>query len=416
VASRIKIATTACLLASGLFAAGASGAVAFAEPDPGAAPDSSASQPDKTIHHPLRQLLRTLMGQNPSAQPGVAPATPGTSGTGMATDLPPVSVVGDGRGGMPRSSSADSTTNGTDSKQSSDASPQGGAQGTAESGEQSAAGSGGTSQSGSTPTDPQGITPAVVDGQTAATDPTTTLTAAQTPAAAGAEQASLFSSPWFSVTLPSAGSVGALPLVGGAATVPSEVNLSLAPMLLDASTQLASLPQYLPIPDQLKAPIQQLTDVVTGLATAASQLPFALLTVTVNLQPTVGSSVAASTISGGGPFGQGGGVTLPAGPTAQFAPTVTDEGSTIPQVPPNSWISPPETPPTSSAGVDELKNAYRIGYTEYLRTAGTWKVAAVALPGVTGMVVLVGAGGLVGYRQARAVQTVRSSGTARFVT
>jgi hypothetical protein len=42
-------------------------------------------------------------------------------------------------------------------------------------------------------------------------------------------------------------------------------------------------------------------------------------------------------------------------------------------------------------------------------------MAAVAVPGVTGILVLTSAGGLVGYRQARAGHAVRASGTARFI-
>ncbi|MGH3675065.1 MAG: hypothetical protein ACRDU5_04890, partial [Mycobacterium sp.] len=59
--------------------------------------------------------------------------------------------------------------------------------------------------------------------------------------------------------------------------------------------------------------------------------------------------------------------------------------------------------------------SYRIGYTQYLRTAGLPQVAALAVPGVGGILVLTGAGGLLGYRQAKAGHAVRS-GTARFMT
>ena len=57
------------------------------------------------------------------------------------------------------------------------------------------------------------------------------------------------------------------------------------------------------------------------------------------------------------------------------------------------------TPPPSS---------YRIGYTDYLRNAGLSQVAALAVPGLAGMLVLTGAGGLVGYRQAKAGHAVHS--------
>jgi hypothetical protein len=59
-------------------------------------------------------------------------------------------------------------------------------------------------------------------------------------------------------------------------------------------------------------------------------------------------------------------------------------------------------------------SSYRIGYPEYLRTAGLPQVAALAVPGIGGILVLTGAGGLVGYRQAKAGHALRS-GTARFM-
>jgi hypothetical protein len=59
--------------------------------------------------------------------------------------------------------------------------------------------------------------------------------------------------------------------------------------------------------------------------------------------------------------------------------------------------------------------SYRIGYADYLRNAGLSQVAALAVPGVAGILLLTGAGGLVGYRQAKAGRAVHTSATARFV-
>ena len=59
--------------------------------------------------------------------------------------------------------------------------------------------------------------------------------------------------------------------------------------------------------------------------------------------------------------------------------------------------------------------AYRAGYGEYLRGAGISQVAALAVPGLAGILVLTGVGGYVGYRQAKAGQGVRASGIARFM-
>ena len=73
-------------------------------------------------------------------------------------------------------------------------------------------------------------------------------------------------------------------------------------------------------------------------------------------------------------------------------------------------------PPANLGGnVARPASSYRIGYTEYLRSAGLPQVAALAVPGLAGILVLTGAGGLVGYRQAKAGHTVRVGSTARFM-
>ncbi len=79
--------------------------------------------------------------------------------------------------------------------------------------------------------------------------------------------------------------------------------------------------------------------------------------------------------------------------------------------PPAGPIQPPANVGSNAAPA----SGYRIGYTEYLRTAGLPQVAALALPGIAGILVLTGAGGLVGYRQAKAGHAVRAGGTARFM-
>jgi hypothetical protein len=72
-------------------------------------------------------------------------------------------------------------------------------------------------------------------------------------------------------------------------------------------------------------------------------------------------------------------------------------------------------PANAGSNMDVPPASYRIGYTDYLRNAGLSQVAALAVPGVAGMLVLTGAGGLVGYRQAKAGHAVHTNGTARFV-
>jgi len=103
-------------------------------------------------------------------------------------------------------------------------------------------------------------------------------------------------------------------------------------------------------------------------------------------------------------IGGGGG----AGPRTGPAPDV----KSIFASPPAGRSSPPANVGSNAA----VPNAsYRIGYTEYLRTAGLPQVAALAVPGLVGIMVLTGAGGLVGYRQAKAGHAVRVGGSARFM-
>lgn len=71
-------------------------------------------------------------------------------------------------------------------------------------------------------------------------------------------------------------------------------------------------------------------------------------------------------------------------------------------------------PATAGSNVAMPASTYRVGYGEYLRTAGISQIAALAVPGLAGILVLTGAGGLVGYRQAKAGHSVRTRGIARF--
>ncbi|OBC14750.1 hypothetical protein A5784_29435 [Mycobacterium sp. 852013-50091_SCH5140682] len=72
------------------------------------------------------------------------------------------------------------------------------------------------------------------------------------------------------------------------------------------------------------------------------------------------------------------------------------------------------TPPPAGHDHAVVPATYRVGYADYLRTAGTTELAALAVPGTVGIMALTGAGGIVGYRQARAGHTVRTN-VARFV-
>jgi hypothetical protein len=137
-------------------------------------------------------------------------------------------------------------------------------------------------------------------------------------------------------------------------------------------------------------PAPSVIDVVPGVGVAAAELPIPAITLPVIVAPATGLGSG-----GGGP----GAAALPAAPRG-----VTAE--------PPAGREP--LPANVGSNVAVPGASYRIGYTNYLRNAELSQVAALAVPGVAGMLVLTGAGGLVGYRQAKAGHAVHTNGTARF--
>jgi hypothetical protein len=149
------------------------------------------------------------------------------------------------------------------------------------------------------------------------------------------------------------------------------------------------------VPDMQLPPASEpsVIDVVPGVGAAAADLPIPPITLPVIVAPAV-------------PLGAGGG----AGGSAEPA---------LPAAPRGVSAEPPAgrepLPASVGSNVALPGSSYRVGYADYLRNAGLSQVAALAVPGVTGMLVLTGAGGLVGYRQAKAGHAIHTSGTARFV-
>jgi len=130
--------------------------------------------------------------------------------------------------------------------------------------------------------------------------------------------------------------------------------------------------------------------VVAGAAPVGAAVPIAL---PVIVAPPLGVGLA-------GGAGSGGSAGLPPAPRG------------LPSQPPASRNPQPANVGSNAA----VPNAsYRIGYNEYLRTAALPQVAALAVPGLVGILVLTGAGGLVGYRQAKAGHAVHVGGSARFM-
>ena len=152
-----------------------------------------------------------------------------------------------------------------------------------------------------------------------------------------------------------------------------------------------ALPPKMQLPPEMLPPATEpsVIDVLPGVGAAAADLPIPPITLPVIVAPAagLGGGVPPAPVLKGMPRG------VTAEPPAGREPLPAAAGSNI------------GVPPAS----------YRIGYTDYLRNAGLSQVAALAVPGVAGMLVLTGAGGLVGYRQAKAGHAVHTSGTARFV-
>jgi hypothetical protein len=82
----------------------------------------------------------------------------------------------------------------------------------------------------------------------------------------------------------------------------------------------------------------------------------------------------------------------------------------------NETLGSAREPVPAQVGLDiGLPESVRAGYSEYLRTAGMAQMAAVAVPGLAGILLLTAGGGFIGYRQAKADHLVRTEGIARYL-
>jgi hypothetical protein len=169
---------------------------------------------------------------------------------------------------------------------------------------------------------------------------------------------------------------------------------------------IEQMPRYKPpsvpgmqLPDELTPGPPGVLDAGGGLVAAAAPVgaaaPIALPVIVV--VPPVGLP------------GVGGGA---GGPGAASAGAPPAAPRAITAEPPAGRVPPPANVGSNVAATNA---SYRIGYTEYLRTAGLPQVAALAVPGLVGIMMLTGAGGLLGYRQAKAGHAVHVSGTARYM-
>ena len=224
-----------------------------------------------------------------------------------------------------------------------------------------AQGCGGGSTPPSTPP-----SPSTTNSTTNSSSTTHTTTSGTTTSRTSIETTTSTTSPSVGVPAPGGGGGGG----GGAVEVPSG-----RPGVPDMQLPPASEPSAI--------------DVVPGVGAAAVELPIPPITLPVIVAPAAGLGAGSAGLP-----------ELPAAPRGVSAE-------------PPAGRDP--LPANVGSNVAVPASGYRVGYTDYLRNAGLSQVAALAVPGVTGMLVLTGAGGWVGYRQAKAGHAVHTNGTARFV-
>ena len=108
------------------------------------------------------------------------------------------------------------------------------------------------------------------------------------------------------------------------------------------------------------------------------------------------------------------------------APVAPPEGlPSVPGTAPAAPIPVISQPPAGQPGIQPLPTvvvnapgvpeAFRVGYPDVLRTADLEALIIATVPGVSGMVALTAAGAMLGYRQARAAQAIRTTAIARFM-
>ena len=102
------------------------------------------------------------------------------------------------------------------------------------------------------------------------------------------------------------------------------------------------------------------------------------------------------------------GMDVPQAPAPE--PAVIDQ-SQRPSMPSDNSLSP------LSESVSPLSEpvAFRAGYSDYLRNAGTAQITTIAAPGAAAILLFSLGGGFIGYRQARAGHVIRAKGITRFL-
>ncbi|MCW2556643.1 MAG: hypothetical protein JWP55_607 [Mycobacterium sp.] len=418
----MRLAAAACLMASGLLVAGTGASLALADPESGKPADTGGS---------LNNSAPPATG-DPQATGTSGASAPGSPPGGTGGPSKPSSQVGDGRNGIPSGGTTGTATGTASTHESTHESPSPTETApttvteTSSKPTESASmpapqtGSASASEQASGVTTHVVVAPSVLPQALAAASEKLAAAAAETPPPAAAPVV-WWPFNWWNWAIPQV----VTPNGGGSDGLPNQVTWQspIPPGMQLPIPQLPTIPQGLlapigglsfdPFVDAVNGVLTGVNNVVTGLATAASQLPFAQITLPVVVFP--GGPAAGVPNGNGGSVGAGGPgiVPRPGIPAAPLPPANPGAGAPPPAPPP---AQKQQTPPAFSAGNQaSVAPSYRMGYMEYLRAAGFGEVAAVAVPGFTGILILTGAGGLIGYRQARAGSTMRTGNTARFM-
>ena len=373
----MRIATAACLVVSGLLVGGAGGALALADPDRG----GSQSQDGRSNDSP-----RGVSGDGPG-RPGDNNGQGNGNGNGQGNDHDSGDAGNPATGGGQPDNPGQGNGPGDNNGQ--------GGNGNGQGNDHDSGDAGNPGNGGGQPDNPgQGNGPGDNNGQgqgsgqsgepkPTETTPTTKPTET-TPTTKPTEEP-------VSCPLRPCPGPGEPPVSGG--------DGGGGAIVLPPIGQPPKLPLEMQLPPELLPPTEAVpepavTEAAPGVGVAAAEFPLAPITLPVIVVPPVG-------IAGGG------------------APPAAPPGLTPPAAPRAVTAEPPagrEPMPPANVGsnIAVPLSSYRIGYAEYLRTAGLSQIAALAVPGVGGILVFTGAGGLLGYRQAKAGHMVRAS-TARFI-
>jgi hypothetical protein len=155
-----------------------------------------------------------------------------------------------------------------------------------------------------------------------------------------------------------------------------------------------------PMPPMGGAGSADVLDIVPGIG--PNDATHAPINVPIIVAHPVGIAPGLSPAGGVGPATGGAGTASSAAPRQGTASSLSS--------------SPRQPLPAATGGSAAMPvSTHRVGYAPHLRGAGLSQMAASALPGLAGILILTGAGGLLGYRQAKAGQHLRPSGITRFI-